>query len=104
MPENDLIRETYRLTLENNKMLRTMKRNAFWGGIIRTIVYAALLAAPIWFYLSYLAPVVNRMLDEVQQIQGTSVQAQTKFSDLENTWNQFKNKSPGMGTGTTTAQ
>ena len=81
-----------------------MKRNAFWGGIIRTIVYAALLAAPIWFYLSYLAPVVSRMLDEVQQIQGTSVQAQTKFSDLENTWNQFKNKIPGMASGTTTTQ
>ncbi|MDB5237793.1 MAG: hypothetical protein JWM46_63 [Candidatus Kaiserbacteria bacterium] len=102
MPEHNLLQETYRLSLENNKMLRKMKRNAFWGGIIRTIVYAALLAAPIWFYLSYLAPVVNRMLDEVQQIQGTSVQAQTKFSDLENTWNQFKNKIPGMGTASTT--
>ena len=104
MPENDLIRETYRLTLENNKILRKMKRNAFWGGIIRTIVYAALLAAPIWFYLSYMAPVIDRMLNEVHQIQGTSVQAQTKFSELESTWNQFKSKIPGMGSGTTTAQ
>ena len=104
MPENDLIRETYRLTLETNKILRKMKRNAFWGGIIRTIVYAALLAAPIWFYLSYMAPVIDRMLNEVHQIQGTSVQAQTKFSELESTWNQFKSKIPGMGSGTTTAQ
>lgn len=104
MPEHNLLQETYRLSLENNKMLRKMKRNAFWGGIIRTIVYAALLAAPLWFYLSYVGPVVDRMMNQVQQIQGTSVAAQTKFSEFESAWDQFKAKLPGMGSGATTTQ
>ncbi len=90
MESDDMLRETYRLSLENNKMLRRMRRNAFWGGIIRTLVYAALLAAPIWFYISYLAPLVDQMLDTVQQIQGTGAQAQAQFSSFQEAWKQFQ--------------
>ena len=90
--DSELLHETYRLSLENNKLLHKMRRNAFWGGIIRMIVYAALLAAPIWFYLSYLAPIVDKMFTEMQQLQGTSVQAQTQFGEIQNAWKQFENK------------
>lgn len=92
MESDDLLRETYRLSVENNRMLRRMRRNMFWGGIIRMVVYAALLAAPIWFYLSYLAPVVDKMFAEVQQMQGASTQAQSQFSQLQNAWQQFEHK------------
>ena len=90
--DSELLHETYRLSLENNKLLHKMRRNAFWGGIIRMIVYAALLAAPIWFYLSYLAPIVDKMFTEMQQLQGTSVQAQTQFGEIQYAWKQFENK------------
>jgi hypothetical protein len=90
MEEHDLLRETYRISLENNKMLHRMRRNAFWGGIVRTIVYAALLAAPIWFYLSYLAPVVDKMMNTIQQVQGTSASAQTQFGQLQDAWKQIE--------------
>ena len=92
MDNDRLLQETYRLSLENNRLLHKMRRNAFWGGIIRTIVYAALLAAPIWFYLSYLAPVVDKMFAEVQAMQGTSVQAQSQFSQMQQAWQQFESK------------
>lgn len=90
--DDQMLRETYRLTLENNRMLHKMRRNAFWGSIIHFIVYAALLAAPIWFYLSYLAPVVDRMFNTVQQMQGTGAQASAQFTQLQDMWKQFEEK------------
>ena len=50
-PSNDhLLREIYRLTRENNEMMHRQRRSAFFWGFIKFVVYAALLAAPIWFY------------------------------------------------------
>lgn len=90
--DDQMLRETYRLTLENNRMLHRMRRNAFWGGIIRFIVYAALLAAPIWFYLSYLAPVVDKMFNTAQQLQGSGAQATAQFSQMQEAWKQFESR------------
>jgi len=104
MDQEQLLRETYRLAQQNNKMLHKIRRNAFWGGIIRIFVYAALLAAPLWFYMSYLAPVVDKMFATVQQIQGTSAEAQAQFSGLQETWKQIQSKFPSFGGGTTTSQ
>ena len=81
-----------------------MRRNAFWGGIIRAIVYIALLLAPIWLYYSYLAPVVDKMFASVQQIQGTSAEAQAQFSGLQDAWKQLQSKIPGFKPSTTTTQ
>ena len=90
------MQEMYRLTKDNNRMLRAMRRNAFWGGILKFFIYAALLAAPIWFYMSYLAPVVNSMLQTEQQLQGTSAKAQAQFGSLQASWQQFESKLPSF--------
>lgn len=90
--DDQMLRETYRLALENNKMLHRMRRNAFLGGIIRFAVYAALLVVPIWFYMSYLAPIVDKMLDTVQQMQGTGAQASAQFTQLQDMWKDFESR------------
>lgn len=90
MEHEEMLRETYRLTQENNRMLRAMRRSAFWGGLIRMIIYAALLLIPIWFYFTYMAPIVEQMMETVQQIQGTGAQAQAQFSSFQDAWKQFQ--------------
>ena len=92
MEPTDLIKETYRLTLENNRMLHKMRRSAFWGRIVSIIVYGALLLAPIWLYMQYLAPIVDKMLQTAQQIQGTGASAQAQFSGLQDAWKAFEAK------------
>ncbi len=87
-----MLKETYRLTQENNRILRSMKRNAFWGGLIRLIIYAALLLIPAWFYFTYMAPVVEQMMQTVQEIQGTGAKAQAQFTSLQDAWKQFQEK------------
>ena len=87
-----MLRETHRLAQENNKMLRAMRRNAFLGGIVRLVVWAALIILPIWFYMTYLAPVMESMMETYQQIQGTSAQAQAQFGQFSEMWEQFQNR------------
>ena len=52
-PEQGQQREIYRLVRENNKMLHSMRRNAFWGGVIKFLLYAILLVAlPWWLFFT----------------------------------------------------
>jgi uncharacterized oligopeptide transporter (OPT) family protein len=102
MESDDLLRETYRLTLENNRLLHKMRRSAFWSRWISFIVYGALLVAPIWFYMQYLSPVVDQMYKTVQQVQGTGAQAQAQLTGLQQAWQQFESKLPGFNSSTTT--
>ena len=86
-----------RLVKDNNRMLRAMRRDAFIGGVIKIIVWFALIAVPLWFYLQYLAPVVEsamQAMQQVQQVQGTAVNAQAQFSELSEALNKLKGALP----------
>lgn len=89
------LEEMYRLTRENNRLLHSMRRNALVGGIIKFIVYAALVLGPLWFYYQYMGPVVEQMLHTMQQIQGTSTQAQTQFGQFQDIWQKFQQQFKG---------
>ncbi len=82
----------YRLTKENNRMLHAMRRNAFWGGLIKFIIYSLFLLAPIWFYMTYLDGAVQSMLKTINQMQGTGAKAQTQFGDFSQMLKDFQSK------------
>ncbi len=98
---DDKMNELLRLTKDNNHMLHGMRRNALLGGIFKLLIYAAMVIIPFWLYMQYLAPQVNRMLVVVNQIQGTTVQAQTQMSDWQKVFNDIKSKIPGMSSTST---
>ncbi len=88
-----MLQEMYRLTKENNKILHKMRRNAFWGGIIKFLVYAILfVVVPWWLYAVYLAPVLESTMQTMSQIQGTGVQAQAQFGSFQERLRQFQEK------------
>ena len=74
-----------------------MRRSALWGGIFKFVFWAAILIAPLWFYMAYLAPVVNDMTKTVQQIQGTSAKAQMQLSGFQEMLKQLQQKIPSIG-------
>jgi len=85
-----MLQEMYRLTKENNKMLHKIRRNAFWGGIIKFLVYAVLFVVlPWWLYVTYLAPVLESTMQTMNQIRGTGAQAQAQFGSFEAMWKDF---------------
>ena len=97
------MQEIYRLTKDNNHMLHKMRRNAFWGGIVKLIFWAAILLAPIWFYMTYLNATVERMLHTIDQIQGTGAKAQAQVSGFEAMWKDIAARfAQFRGSGTST--
>lgn len=91
--DEQMLQETYRLTKENNKMLHAMRRNAFWGGIIKFILYILVLfVAPLWLYLTYLAPIMEQTLATFNEIQGTGAKAQAQFGNFQETLKQFQSQ------------
>jgi uncharacterized oligopeptide transporter (OPT) family protein len=88
--EGDKLEEILRLTKENNRMLHSMRRNAWLGGIFKLIMWGVLFVIPLWLYLQYLAPMMQSMLQTYQQIQGTSAQAQAQFGQMNQYLEQLK--------------
>jgi hypothetical protein len=80
---DQLLHEIHRLTRENNEMMHRMRRSAFLWGFIKFIIYAALLTAPIWFYLTYLNGAVEQMLQAMSKIEGANAQVQNQFTGLQ---------------------
>lgn len=78
------------LVKDNNRLLHKMHRNALWGGWLKFILYVVVLvAAPLWLYATYLAPIMEQVLDTYREVQGTGAKAQAQFSDLKNFFKQF---------------
>ena len=85
--------EMFRLAKDNNRMLRSMRRNAFWGGIIKFILYIVIFVAlPLWLYMTYLAPIVESMTKTMEQIQGTGAQAQAQFGNFQEILKQLQDR------------
>lgn len=89
--EGDSMQEILRLTRENNRMLKAMRRSSLFGAIVKTMLWIALILLPLWFYVQYLAPVMESILQTYQQIQGTSAQAQAQFGEMNQYLEQLKN-------------
>jgi hypothetical protein len=87
-----MLEEIHRLTVENNRMLHKMRRSAMIGRIFTLLFYAALLLAPIWFYMTYLNTTVQNALAAYDRMQGTGQQAENQFQALEVAFKQFQEK------------
>lgn len=78
--DQDKLDEIHRLVRENNRMLHSMRRSAWLGGILKFVMYAAFLLIPLYFYMEYIAPMLETTLNTLNQVQGASQNAQSQFS------------------------
>lgn len=90
--------EILRLTKENNKMLHSMRRNAFWGGLFRFVMWIGFIIIPLWLYMQYVAPMMADMLEMYENLQGTSASAQAQFGQMSQYLEQFKSLYGGGST------
>ena len=103
--DEQVLEEMYRLTKENNRMLHAMRRNAFWGGLFKLLIYAALVIVPLWYYQQYLAPTVEQAMQSIQQMRTTGQQAQAQLTGFQQTIQELESKLPaGILPGTTKTQ
>ncbi len=90
--QEEMIREAYRLSKDNNRMLRGMRRNAMIGGFIRFLFWIAVVIVPLWFYMTYLAPVMQQVTNQMQAMANTGNKASV---DLNSAMQKLKDFLPG---------
>ncbi len=100
MPPGPDLREIYRLEKENNQMLRSMKRNAFWGGVLKVGLFLFALGVPLWLYFSYVAPVIKQFDATLSAATGQKVQIEGKLAEWAKMWEEFRAKFTGAPTST----
>ncbi len=91
------VEQILKLTKENNRMLHAMRRNAWIGGFVKLIVWAAFILLPLWLYMQYLAPIMGSMmttLEQLQKMQGAGTQVSAQFSDLNATLQKLRDQVP----------
>lgn len=75
MPDHEeLLKKTYNLALHNNKMLRSMKRAAFWGTVFKIVFWALMLGVPVYLYFTIFQPILADLLETYTQLQQTGSQ------------------------------
>lgn len=78
MPQHEKkLEEIYQLVRQNNKLLRSMKRRAFWGTIFKLVLYAIMLGIPVFLYFTIFQPIISDLLGTVQQFQAAGQQIQS---------------------------
>ncbi|MDD2657468.1 MAG: hypothetical protein PHD04_02280 [Candidatus Pacebacteria bacterium] len=55
-----LLEETHALVKDNHVMLRTIRREHWYGIIIRVVFWAILIGVPAYYYAQYLQPFVAK--------------------------------------------
>jgi hypothetical protein len=93
---DSMIRETYRLAQDNNRMLHSMRRGAFLGGVFKVLIWGLMIGIPIWFYVVYLAPVAQSLNQSVQAVQTQSSNAQAQIKDLQGSLTNLEKSMPKL--------
>ncbi|MBV9159107.1 MAG: hypothetical protein JO019_00745 [Candidatus Kaiserbacteria bacterium] len=97
------LQEIYCLERENNKMLRSLHRQAWWGWIFKIVVYAVAIGIPIWLYFNYLFPVIHQMDQTLSAVTGKQVQLEGSFAGWAQLYQQFKDNFSGNATSSSAA-
>ncbi len=78
----NLLEENLRVSKETNRMLKSMRTQAWWGVAVKVIIWIALIIIPIYFLLPFMNtyidvlegnaqgnPDLQRLIDEYRAIQ-----------------------------------
>ena len=101
-PNRDMLVDIFKMTKENNQILHGMRRRAMIGGLLKFVIWTALLLAPIWFYMTYLNASVQKMLATFNQLQTTGADAQAQISAFQKSIIDLEAKIPGFSHATST--
>lgn len=98
--ESELVRRTYELAKDNNRMLHAMRRNAFFSGVFRLILWVVAVGVPLYLYFVYFQPVVEQLMQSIGAMKaaGASAGAQAgQFSAQLSNLQELLQKLPGFG-------
>lgn len=83
MDQEELLERTYALEVENNRLLKRMRRNAWISGMFKLLLLALTIGVPVWFYFTFLQPVVNQASSAYGQVQQVGAQMGITFPSFD---------------------
>jgi len=87
-----LLKKNLKISEENNKLLKRMRRNAFWGGILRLIWWAVIIGLPVYLYFTVFEPYLTSLNETYESLKGGVENLQQIPNPLEG----LLNKLPGI--------
>ncbi len=90
MPDrDDTLEEVYRLAKENNRMLRAMRRSAFFGTLLRIAIWVLILGSSVWAYSVFVAPVIEQMKAVMDEAQSANASVKAQFGEFRELLDKF---------------
>jgi uncharacterized protein YpmB len=83
MMDDKKLEEMYAATMENNRMLKGMRRSAFVGGIVKFVWWIVILIVLPYFTWLYIQPYLENVMSQYQNIQGQAGNVTTQAADLQ---------------------
>lgn len=81
----ELVRQNIKLTKENNRLLHSMRRAAWWSTFFRILWMAILIGVPIALYYYFLQPYYKGLSEGYQQFQSQGLEI-PGFGPLLDRW------------------
>lgn len=80
--KDEMLEEVHALALENNKILKSMRRSSRFGFLLKILVWAAVIGLTAWLYSNILQPIFDQLGAAMDQIQATGTQLQAAGSKI----------------------
>ena len=65
-----LLKKTLKVAEENNRLLKRMRRNAFFGGILRLMWWAVIIGLPVYLYFTVFEPYLVDLNETYEALKG----------------------------------
>ncbi len=88
--QEELLQRTYALAKENNKLIKKMRRGAWFGFIVKTIIFIGI---PIWSYFTFVQPMLGQVMGMLGQVQGATGKAGATAAQVQGLLDSI----PGLG-------
>jgi len=93
--------EMYTATIENNKMLKSMRRSAFIGGIVKAVWWILIIIILPYLTWLYIQPYLNNIMDQYQTVQEQGGAISAQASGLQEQLSGFQDLLKQFGIGST---
>ena len=87
-----LLRKNLEIAQDNNRMLRGMRRRAFWGGLLKLVFwFVVLFGLPFFAYYFYLEPQITALQETYGNAKSGLVQIGSIGEQFKSIQENFKN-------------
>ena len=77
------LEEMYQATMENNRMLKSARRSAMVGGVVKAVWWVVILIVIPYLTWIYLQPYLDTIMGQYQAVQEKSTTLSTQAQDLQ---------------------